>query len=111
MVRGTNGAIDAHKSIHAFAMAIGRQLQEEARVRKDRKIKNAILKVFKDNPGVRLTSQYVILTAARNLDVTYPEYGDTLKRIELHIKLNSRKGGYLQTIQGASGGLFRKVKP
>ncbi len=112
MVRNPKGEIDAHKSIHAFAMALGRQLQEEQAIRKDRKIKRAILKVFTDNPGIRFTSQYVVLSVARNLDPqNIPEYTEVIKRIELHIKLNSKKGGYLQTIQGANGGLFRKVRP
>jgi hypothetical protein len=108
MVRNTKGEIDAHKSIHAFAMALGRQLREEQEIRKDRKIKRAIQKVFKDNPGVRLTLPFMVQMVARLLDVTYSEYGDTIKRIETHIKLNTKKGGYLQTIQGASGGLFKR---
>jgi len=106
--RNGKRVINVHESIHAFAMALGRKVQEEESIRKDKVIKKAILRVFKNNPECRFTFAALIQMVSRDMDVPYANYIATLGRIEAHIKLNSGEGGYLKAISGQKGGIFRR---
>lgn len=109
--RNNKKSIDVHKSIHAFAMALGRQVQEEQAIKKDKVLRKTIRKVFQDNKECQtLTKPTLVQLVLRYLDVSYTDYHTTLQRVELHITLNA--GGYLSVMKGRGGGvsLIRKGK-
>jgi hypothetical protein len=107
--RNSKKTIDVHKSIHAFAMAIGRQVQEEQAIKKDKVLRKTIRKVFQDNKDcLTLTKPTLVQMVLRYLDVTYSDYSTTLQRVELHITLNA--GGYLSVMKGRGGGVSLKRK-
>jgi hypothetical protein len=109
--RNGKKSIDVHKSIHAFAMALGRQVQEEQVVKKDKILRKTIRKVFQDHKDcLFITKPTLVQMVVRYLDVSYSDYPATLQRVELHITLNA--GGYLSVVKGRGGGvtLNRKGK-
>lgn len=107
--RNNKKSIDVHKSIHAFAMALGRQVQEEQAIKKDKVLRKTIRKVFQDNKDcLVLTKPTLVQMVLRYLDVTYSDYHTTLQRVETHITLNT--GGYLLVMKGRGGGVSLKRK-
>lgn len=108
---GKGKSINVHASIHAFAMAIGRQVQEEKDIRRNKDFRKAIRAIFKENPDCQfITKPTLVQMVVRHLNATTANYQKLMNQVDRHITLNT--GGYLLTRRGQGGGvgLNRKGK-
>lgn len=112
--RNNKKSIDVHKSIHAFAMALGRQVQEEDTIRKDKVLRKAIRETILEwnkQGCMRITMSALVSAVAAKVFKASDNHNVTISRIEKHIRLNV--GRYLNVEKGKSGGvsLLKKGKP
>lgn len=107
IVRNSKRSIDVKASIHAFAMAIGRQVQAEEPIRNDKVIRKAIRECFRKHSVKVFNLPTLILLVLKDLPgVTSETYNEQHKRVAKHIKLNN--GAYLHVQRGKHGGVSLK---
>lgn len=104
IVRTAGQKIDVRKSLHAFAMALGRAVQEEERIKNSKAYKKAIRAVLKryDHP---ITFPTMIDMVVRELGAEAGNYHQLSEEVAMHIRFNA---GKTYTIKSNGSGIFRK---
>lgn len=109
IVRNKKNVIDAHKSIHEFAMSIGRQIEKEAKVRDNKEYRKGIRSVFRKYPGMTIPKPALIAFVLRDhLHATQENYSSLVRDLEEHIRLCD--GTYIEVLRGFRGGVRLKAK-
>lgn len=106
----SSNELDVKATLQVFAEQLFAWAEEEKRIKKSRKYRDAIRKVLYARPiGTRIVTPALIAMALQKMrGVTPANYGKLEKELELHIRLNH--GTYLRTVKGQGGGVELLIK-
>lgn len=108
VVRNGRKVIDVQKSIHAFCMALGRQVEKETKIRDNKDYKKVIRSIFKRYPGAVIAKPALIALSLQAMNAMPDNYNSLHRELDEHIRLNS--GIYLDIQRGKCGGVRLIVK-